>query len=98
MISLRKVTGLVIKEMTAYNKNQEFSEVNAEDFVAFIDCCHRQTLAKNICRIIFKMELDDGRTNLFNTWLIRKTPLLSVGVLLLYSHIITNYIRHIREF
>lgn len=37
--------GLVIKEMTAYHKNKEFSEVNPEDFVDFINYCHQQTLA-----------------------------------------------------
>jgi len=78
MISHRKLTGLVIKEMTAYHKNKEFSEVNPKDFVDFINYCHRQTLSKNICRIIYKMELDDSRTNVFNNWLNRKKPLLSV--------------------
>lgn len=99
MLSSRKVTGLVIKEMTAYHKNKAFSEVNCEDFIDFINNCHRQTLSKNICRIIYKTELDDSRTNLLNTWLLRKTPILSVCYFCCTLTLqINNYIRHIREF
>jgi len=69
-----------------HHKNMPFSDVNSEDFVEYINFRHRQTLSKNICRILFKMELDYSRMNLFNTWLIRKSPLLTVFLEQIFEH------------
>jgi len=75
MITFRKCSGLVIKEMaerSVYSKQLLFAQVNAEHFVKFLNYAHRQTLTKNICNILFKCVLNVDGLNLFNTWIRRK--------------------------
>jgi len=80
MISFRKCSTLVIKEMAAYSSGKSINEVTVEDFERVLSTGCRQTLSFNIFQILFQVQsVDIRRLELINTWIARRTPLLSVA-------------------
>lgn len=80
MISFRKRSALVIKEMAAYTSSKSINEISVEDFENVLSTGCRQTLSFNIFQIIFQIQsVDIKRLDVINTWIARRTPLLSVA-------------------